>query len=160
MTDINADLRQWCTNFLVKSPKVVVLICMQINLLLIMKIYLNNYTNQLLENLEKRTVYSWFEDNIWGADLADTQLIIKFNKGFRFLLCYYIFYCCFFFRFFIFRFLFFINIFSKYAWVIPLKDKKGVSIANTFTKVLDKSGRKPNKLWVGKGSKCYNNSIK
>ena len=70
------------------------------------------------------------------------QLISKFNKGFRFLLCV-------------------IDIFSKHAWVVPLKDKKGISIVNAFQKILnasDKSeaqskGRKPNKIWVDKGSK-------
>ena len=61
------------------------------------------------------------------------QLISKFNKGFRFLLCV-------------------IDIFSKYAWVVPLKDKKGISIVNAFQKVLDKSGRKLNKILVEKGS--------
>ena len=63
----------------------------------------------------KRTVCSRFKDNIWGADLADIQLIGKFNKGFRFLLCV-------------------IDVFSKYAWVIPLKDKKGMSIVNAIQK--------------------------
>ena len=69
------------------------------------------------------------------------QLISKFNKGFRFLLCV-------------------IDIFSKYAWVVPLKDKKGVSIVNAFQKILDDSNRKPNKIWVDKGSEFYNNSFK
>ena len=55
------------------------------------------------------------------------QLISKFNKGFRFLLCV-------------------IDIFSKYAWVVPLKDKKGVSIVNAFQKILGDSNRKPNKI--------------
>ena len=50
-------------------------------------------------------MYSSFRDSIWGVDLADKQLLSKFNKGFRFLLCV-------------------IDIFSKYAWVVPLKDKK------------------------------------
>ena len=59
----------------------------------------------IIRKFRKRKVYSSFRDNIWGADLADMQLISKFNKGFRFLLCV-------------------IDIFSKYAWVIPLKDKK------------------------------------
>ena len=59
------------------------------------------------------------------------QLISKFNKGFRFLLCV-------------------IDIFSKYAWVVPLKDKKGISIANAFQKILDSLNRKPNKVWVDK----------
>ena len=82
-----------------------------------------------------------FKDNIWWADLADMQLISKFNKRFRFLLCV-------------------IDIFSKYAWVVPLKDKKGVSIADAFQKILDESGCKPNKIWVDKGSEIYNNSFK
>ena len=69
------------------------------------------------------------------------QLISNFNKGFRFLLCV-------------------IDIFSKYAWVVPLKDKKGISIVNAFQKILDKSERKPNKIWVDKGSEFYNNSFK
>ena len=69
------------------------------------------------------------------------QLIRKFNKGFRFLLCV-------------------IDIFSKYAWVIPLKGRKGVSVVNAFQKILDKSKRKPNKIWVDKGSEFYNSSFK
>ena len=69
------------------------------------------------------------------------QLINKFNEGFRFLLCV-------------------IDIFSKYAWVVPLKDKKGISIVNAFQKILDDSNRKPNKIWVDKGSEFYNSSFK
>ena len=95
----------------------------------------------IIRKFKKRKVHSPFKDNIWGADLADMQLISKFNKGFRFLLCV-------------------INIFSKYAWVAPLKVKKGVSIFNVFQKILDDSKRKPNKIWVDKGSEFYNNSFK
>ena len=94
----------------------------------------------IIRNFKKRTVYSRFRDNIWGADLADIQLISKFNKGFRFSLCV-------------------IDIYIKYAWVIPLKDKKGISIVNAFQKILDDSDRKPNKTWVDKGSQFYNNSF-
>ena len=50
--------------------------------------------------------------------------------------------------------------FSKYAWVIPLKDKKGVSIVDASQKILKKSNRKPNKIWVDKGSKFYKKSFK
>ena len=58
-----------------------------------------------------------------------------------------------------------IDLFSKYAWVIPLKNKKGTSIVNAFQKVLDRSmelhsERNPNKIWVDKGSEFYNNSFK
>ena len=53
-----------------------------------------------------------------------------------------------------------IDIFSKYVWVVPLKDKKGASIVNAFQKILKESDRKPNKIWVDKGSEFYNNSFK
>ena len=53
-----------------------------------------------------------------------------------------------------------IDIFSKYAWVVPLKDKKGVSIVDAFQKILDKQGRKPNKIWVDKGTKFNTSSFK
>ena len=56
-----------------------------------------------------------------------------FNKGFRYLVCV-------------------IDILSKYPWVVPLKDKKGVSIADAFQKILDDSGSKPTKIWVDKES--------
>ena len=69
------------------------------------------------------------------------QLISKSNKGFRFLLCV-------------------IDIFSKYAWVVPLKDKKGISIVNAFQKILKESDKKPNKIWVDKWSEFYYNSFK
>ena len=59
-----------------------------------------------------------------------------------------------------FRFLCVIDIFSKYAWVVPLKDKKGISVVNAFQKIFKKSNRKPNKIWVDKGSEFYNSSFK
>ena len=95
----------------------------------------------IIRKFRKREVYSAFKDNIWAADLADMQLISKFNKGFRFLLCV-------------------IDTYSKYAWVAPLKDKNGVSIVNAFQSILKKSNRKPNKIWVDKGSEFYNRSMK
>ena len=69
------------------------------------------------------------------------QLVSKFNKGFRFLLCD-------------------IGIYSKYAWVVPLKSKKIVIITNFFHEILDDYGRKPNKICVDKGSRFYNRSMK
>ena len=69
------------------------------------------------------------------------QLISKFNKGFKFTLCL-------------------IDIWGKYAWVIILKDKKGITITNAFQKKLTESNRKPNKTWVDKVSKFYNSSMK
>ena len=69
------------------------------------------------------------------------QLISKFNKEFKFLLCV-------------------IDIFSKYVWVIPSKDKKGVSTVDAFQKILDHSNRKSNKIWVDKRSEFYYSSFK
>ena len=91
----------------------------------------------IIRKFDKRKVYSSFKDNIWAADLADMQLLSKYNKGIRFLLCV-------------------IDIFSKYAWVVPLKDKKSISIVKAFQSILKQSNRKPNKIWVDKGSEFYN----
>ena len=92
---------------------------------------LKNCTNQLLENLRK--VHSSSIDNIWGGDLADIQLINKFDKAICFLLCV-------------------IYIFSKYVWFIPLKDKKDITITSAFQRCLEESDQKPNKTWGDKGS--------
>ena len=67
------------------------------------------------------------------------QSLSKYNKGFKYLLCA-------------------IDLFSKYAWVIPIKDKKGTSIVNAFKKIISE-GRKPNKIWVDQGSEFYNKSF-
>ena len=73
--------------------------------------------------------------------MADMLLIMKFNKSFRFLLCV-------------------IDIFSKYTWVVPLKDYKDMRIVNAFQKILDDSAGKTNKISVDKGSEFYNSSFK
>ena len=65
------------------------------------------------------------------------QLISKFNKGISFLLCVF-----------------------DILWVVPLKDKKGVTIINAFRKILDDSKKKPNKTWIDKDSEFYNRSMK
>ena len=63
------------------------------------------------------------------------------NKGIRYLLCA-------------------IDLFSKYAWVIPLKDKNGITFVNAIQSIFNNSKRKPNKLWVDQGSEFYNSSFK
>ena len=94
-----------------------------------------------IRKFEKRKVHSSFIGNIWGVDLADMQLLSKFKRGIRFSLCV-------------------IDIYSKYAWASPFKDKKGITITNAFQKFLDESRLKPNKIWIDKGSKFYNRSVK
>ena len=94
-----------------------------------------------IRKCNKRKVRSYFIDNIWGGDLSDIQLRSKFNNGVRFLL-------------------YVIDIFCKYAWVIPLKDKNDIAITNAFQKILSESNCKPNKIWVDNGSEFYNRLIK
>ena len=81
----------------------------------------------IIRKFKKRKIHVAFKDNIWGADLADMQLLSRYNKGIRFLLCV-------------------IDIFIKYGWVVPLKDKKGVSIVTAFQSILKQSNRKPSKI--------------
>ena len=101
-----------------------------------------NYTNQLVENYtylqrkkstliyKERKVHLSFIRNVWGLNLAEVQLITKFNKRFKFLLC-------------------------VIGWFIPLKDKKVLTITNAFLNILDESNRKPNKIWVDKDSEFF-----
>ena len=69
------------------------------------------------------------------------QSLSEYNQGNKYLLCA-------------------IDLFSKYAWVVPIKDKKGTSIVNAFKKILSDSNRKPNKIWVDQGSEFYNTAFK
>ena len=94
----------------------------------------------IIRKFKKGKVNSSFGDNIWGVDLADMQSLSKYDKGYKYLLCA-------------------IGLFSKYAWVVPLKDKQGTSIVNTFQKIISK-GRKSNKILVDQCSEFYNNSFK
>ena len=95
----------------------------------------------IIKKFNKRKVYSQFKDNIWGVGIADMQSLSRKNKGIKYLLCA-------------------IDLYSKYAFVIPLKDKKGISIVNAFDKIIKQSNRKPNKIWVDQGGEFYNNVFK
>ena len=95
----------------------------------------------VIKKFEKRKVYSQFKDNIWGVDLADMQSLSKKNKGIKYLSCA-------------------VDLYSKYAFVISLKDKKEISIVNAFDKIIKQSKRKPKKIWLDQGSEFYNNNFK
>ena len=95
----------------------------------------------IIKKFDKRKVYSQFKDNICGVDLADMQSLSRKYKGIKSLLCV-------------------IDLYSKYAFVVPLKDKKGISIVNAFNKIIKQSNRKPNKIWVDQGGKFYTNVFK
>ena len=89
-----------------------------------------NFIKQLLENLRNEKF----------IHLADMQSLRKYNKGIRYLLCN-------------------INLFSNYASVLPLENKRGITIVNLFQKIISKR-RKPNKMWVDQGGEFYNNLLK
>ena len=84
----------------------------------------------IILKFKKGKVHAALKDNIWDADLADMQLISKFNKEVRFLLCV-------------------IDTFSKYAWVIPLKDKNAVSIVAAFQSILKQSNKNMGRQKLG-----------
>ena len=92
------------------------------------------------KKFRKRKVIVFGSDEIWGADLVDMQAFAKENDGVKYLLTV-------------------IDIFSKYAWVVPINDKTGKSVAAAFEKIF-KDGRKPLKLWVDKGKEFYNKDVK
>ena len=100
----------------------------------------NELHKQIIRKFKKRKAYSSFGDNIWRVDPADMQSLSKYNKGIKYLLCA-------------------IDLFSKYAWVVPLKDKRGITIVNAFEKIILK-GFKPNKIWVDQGGEFYNKRFK
>ena len=101
----------------------------------------NDLHKPIIKKFDKRKVYSQFKDNIWGVDLADMQSLSRKNKGIKYLLCV-------------------IDLYSKYAFVIPLKDEKRISIVNAFNKIIKQSNRKPKKIWVDQGGEFYNHVFK
>ena len=101
----------------------------------------NELHKQIIRRLKRRKVYWSFRDNIWSVDLSDMQSLSKYNKRIKYLFCA-------------------IDLFSKYAWVVPLKDKRGISIVNALQIIWDSSNRKPNKIWVDQDGEFYNNLFK
>ena len=105
------------------------------------KILAEELHKRVIKKFNKRKLYSQFKDKIWGVDLADMQSLSKKNKGIKYRLCV-------------------IDLYSKYAFVVPLKDKKGISIVNACNKIIKQSNRKPNKIWVDQGGEIYNRVFK
>ena len=95
----------------------------------------------VIRKFKKRKVHPQFKDNIWGVDLEDMQSLSRKYKGIKYLLCA-------------------IDLYSKCAFVIPLENKKGISVTNGFNKIIKQSNRKPNEIWVDQGGEFYNNVFK
>ena len=90
---------------------------------------------------QKRRVYVKGLDEIWAADLIEMRPFAESNNGVNYLLAV-------------------IDIFSKYAWLAPLKNKKGDSVANALQDIFETSGRKPNKMWVDDGKEFWNKNVR
>ena len=99
-----------------------------------------NFIGRLFENSRDEKFIHRLDNNMSAVDLAHMQSLSKYSRGIKYLLCA-------------------IGLFSKYAWVVPLKDKRRITIVNAFQKIISK-GRKPNKIWVDQGSEFYNQSFK
>ena len=100
----------------------------------------NALHRQIIRKFKRRKIYSSFRDNIWGVDLTNIQSLNKYKKGIRYSLCA-------------------IDLFSKYALVVPLKDKIGIAVVNAFQEMISKRC-KPNKIWVDEGGESYNKLFK
>ena len=94
----------------------------------------------VIKKIKRRKVYARFKDNIWAADLAEMGSLSSKNKNVKY-------------------FLFVIDVFIKYAWVKPLKDKEGNTALNAFIEIANESNRKPNKLRADQGKEFYNTLI-
>jgi hypothetical protein len=89
----------------------------------------------------KRKVFVKDIDDIWTADLVDMGKFAKYNRGFKYLLTI-------------------IDTFSKYGWIVPLKDKSANSVVEAFESVFKRSGRILERLWTDKGTEFYNEKMK
>ena len=94
----------------------------------------------ITRNFTKRRVISRGIDEIWAADLVEMQKFSRWNKGLKYLLMV-------------------IDVFSKYAWIKPLKDKKTETVVIAFEEIFN-SGRKPKMLWADKGSEFISKHFK
>jgi len=95
----------------------------------------------IIKNFQKKKVCVNGIDKIWAADLVDMQVFSKSNRGVRYLLTV-------------------IDVFSKFGWMLLLKDKTGKSVTDAFKEISKKSKRKSEKLWTDKGREFYNKHVK
>ena len=147
MMDIKEVLLQWFTFFfyffiyffffwlkgLLLRVKINLLLTQEHKLILILKTnnQQKNYISRLLENINNVKYTLLLKTTFGSADLADTQLISEYNKGIQFLFCV-------------------TDFFSKYAWVVPSKDKKDTIITNDFQKFSNQKSVTQTKYWYTK----------
>ena len=94
----------------------------------------------MIKKFKRSKVYARFKDNIWAADLAEMRSFSSFNRNVEYVL-------------------FLTDVFTKYAWVNPWKDKNAKTVLHGFIEIVNESKRKPNKLWLDQRKEFYNNII-
>ncbi len=97
--------------------------------------------HRVTRRFERRKVVVFRLDEIWAIDLASMETISSQNDGYKFILCI-------------------VDVFSKYAWAVPLKNKNSATVLSAVKEVVKESGRSPEKIWVDKGTEFYNKSFK
>ena len=93
--------------------------------------------HKVIRKFTRRKVIVTGIDKIWAMDLASMESFVEYNNGYKFILCI-------------------IDVFSKFAWCVPLKNKSATTVLNAVTDVVKKSDRIPEKIWVDRGSEFYN----
>ena len=101
----------------------------------------NELHKPVIKKFKKRRVIVNGMNKIWAVDLVDMQDFAKENKGYKYLLTI-------------------IDIFTKYGWIVPLKNKTGKEVKNALEIIFSKNGVPPEKLWVDKGKEFYNKDVK
>jgi hypothetical protein len=91
----------------------------------------------VIRKFQRRVVIANYRDNIWGADIVDFSDYEQFNYGYKYILCV-------------------IDVFSKFAWCVPLQDKSSQTVLKAFKEIIRTSKRKPEHLWVDEGTEFYN----
>ncbi len=105
-----------------------------------LKTFASEIHKQRRKTFERRKVVAAHADEIWGIDLAQMDSYVSDNDGFKFIMCI-------------------IDVFSKYAWCVPLKTKSSLSILNALKEVVSKSDRIPEKIWTDEGTEFKNKDM-
>ena len=104
------------------------------------KIFASEIHSRVRRKFKRRKIVVYRLDEIWAIDLASMESISSYNNEYKFILCI-------------------IDVFSKYAWCVPLNNKSAITVLDAVKEVIKKSGRRPERIWTDKGSEFYNSSF-
>ena len=104
-------------------------------------IFASEIHKRAVKKFRRRKVIVQKIDEIWALDLASLESLANYNDGYKYMLCV-------------------IDVFSKFAWAVPLKNKTAATVLTAIQSIVKKSKRIPEKVWVDQGSEFYNKSFK